>query len=112
MLNEIREVGDPVTLSFYLAVYSMIQWASSEYREASRKLSETVSYLLETSDDYLNLSLISWVHQIWSPSSLFFGRVGERPFASSEPESPFWTRMVTHIAQIPCGSMWPGHICT
>ena len=92
MLNEIREVGEPVTLSFYLAVYSMIQWASSEYREASRNLSEAVSYLLQTSDDSLNLSLISWVHQIWSPSSLLFWEGGERPFASSEPESLFWTR--------------------
>ena len=72
MLNEIRELGEPVTLSFYLAVYSMIQWASSEYRDASRKLSDAVSYLLETSDDYLNLSLISWVHQVWLPSSLLF----------------------------------------
>jgi tetratricopeptide (TPR) repeat protein len=72
MLNEIREVGDPVTLSFYFAVYSMIQWASSEYRDASRNLSEAVSYLLETSDDYLNLSLIFWVHQLFSSSSLLF----------------------------------------
>ena len=82
MLNEIREGGEPVTLSFYLAVYSMIQWASSEYREASRNLSEAVSYLLQTSDDYLNLSLISWVHQIWSPSSLLF--LGEWGEASRE----------------------------
>jgi len=72
LLNEIREIGDPATLSYHLAEYSCIQWASSEYRDASRNLSEAVSYLLETSDDYLNLSLISWVHQIWSPSSLLF----------------------------------------
>ena len=72
MLNEIRELGDPVTLSYYLAVYSMIQWASSEYRDASRNLSDAVSYLLETSEDYLNLSLIFWVHQLFSSSSLLF----------------------------------------
>jgi tetratricopeptide (TPR) repeat protein len=72
MLDEIREVGDPVTLAFSLAVCGMHQWASSEYREARRNLTEAVTYLLETSDDYLNLSLVFWVHQLWSPSSLFF----------------------------------------
>ena len=78
VLNEIREVGDPVTLSFFLAVSGMHQWASSEYRDASRNLSAAVSNLLETSDDYLNLSLIFWVHQLFSSSSLLFlGEWGE-----------------------------------
>jgi len=70
VLNEIREVGDPVTLSFYLAVHGMSQWASSQYRDAYRTISEAVSNLLEISDDYLNLSLIFWVHQLFSSSSL------------------------------------------
>ena len=69
-LNEIQEVGDPVTSAFYSATYAIHQWASSEYREAGRRLSDAVSYLFERSDDYLNLSLIFWVHQLFSPSSL------------------------------------------
>jgi hypothetical protein len=55
MLNGNSGGWRTVTLSFYLGVY-MIQWASSEYHEASRNLSEAVSYLLQTSDDYLNLA--------------------------------------------------------
>jgi len=101
MLNEIREVGEPVTLSFYLAVYSMIQWASSEYREASRNLSEAVSYLLQTSDDYLNPSLISWVHQIWSPSSLLFWESGGKAFREFRAGIAILDKNVTNIAQIP-----------
>jgi len=78
MLDEIREAGDPITVAFFVAVYGMHQWASSEYREASRNLTDAVSYLLETSDDYLNLSLVFWVYQVWSPLSLFFvGKWGE-----------------------------------
>ncbi len=101
MMNEIREVGEPVTLSFYLAVYSMIQWASSEYREASRNLSEAVSYLLQTSDDYLNPSLISWVHQIWSPSSLLFWESGGEAFREFRAGIAILDKNVTNIAQIP-----------
>src|SRR5208282_3073581 len=78
-LNEIREVGDPVTFSYHLAQYSLIQWISSEYREAHRNLSGTVSKMLETvEENYLNLSLAVWVHQLFGSSSLLFlGKWGE-----------------------------------
>src|SRR5208337_4327923 len=78
-LNEIREVGDPVTLSYHLAQYSLIQWASSEYRDASRNLSEAVSTLIKPmGDNYLNLSLAVWVNQMFGSSSLLFlGEWGE-----------------------------------
>ena len=78
LLNEIRKVGDPITVLFYLAVYALAQWASSDYREAAHNLSEAVSNLLDTSDDYLNLSLTVWIQQLFSSSSLLFlGEWGE-----------------------------------
>ena len=78
-LNEIREVGDPVTFSYHLAQYSLIQWISSEYRDAHRNLSGTVSKMLETvEENYLNLSLAVWVNQLFGSSSLLFlGEWGE-----------------------------------
>ena len=78
-LNEIREVGDPVTFSYHLAQYSLIQWLSSEYRDAHRNLSGTVSKMLETvEENYLNLSLAVWVYQLFGSSSLLFlGEWGE-----------------------------------
>ena len=78
-LNEIREVGDPVTFSYHLAQYSLIQWISSEYRDAHRNLSGTVSKMLETvEENYLNLSLAVWVYQLFGSSSLLFlGEWGE-----------------------------------
>ena len=86
MLDQIQGIGDPVTAAFYSATYAIHQWVSSEYREACRRLSGTLSYLLETSDDYLNLGLIFWVHQLFSPSSLLLlGEWGEafREFRAS-----------------------------
>ncbi len=72
-LNEIREVGDPVTLSFFLAVRSIHQWASSEYRDANRNFSQAMSTLLKTiQDNDLNLSLIFWSYQLFASSSLLF----------------------------------------
>ena len=78
-LNEIREAADPATLSYHLAEYSLIQWMSSEYRAANRSLSEAVSTLLENfEDNYVNLSLVTWVYQLFSSSSLLFlGEWGE-----------------------------------
>ena len=99
-LNEIREVGDPVTFSYHLAQYSLIQWISSEYREAHRNLSGTVSKMLETvEENYLNLSLAVWVHQLFGSSSLLFlGEWGEA-LREFDPESQSWTRMVNSIAR-------------
>ena len=78
-LNEIREIGDPVTFSYHLAQYSLIQWISSEYRDAHRNLSGNVSKMLETvEENYLNLSLAVWVNQMFGSSSLLFlGEWGE-----------------------------------
>ena len=78
-LNEIREIGDPVTFSYHLAQYSLIHWISSEYRDAHRNLSGTVSKMLETvEENYLNLSLAVWVNQMFGSSSLLFlGEWGE-----------------------------------
>jgi tetratricopeptide (TPR) repeat protein len=72
-LNDIREVGDPVTVSFHVAQYSMIQWASSAYREADQDLTQAASYLLGIPPtNFLNLNLIYWVQQLFSSSSLLF----------------------------------------
>jgi hypothetical protein len=78
-LNEIREAADPATLSYHLAEYSLIQWISSEYRAANRSLSEAVSTLVENfEENYVNLSLVTWVYQLFSSSSLLFlGEWGE-----------------------------------
>jgi tetratricopeptide (TPR) repeat protein len=72
-LNNLRQVGDPATVSYHVAQYGMIQWASSEYREADRNLTQAASHLLRSPPtNFLNLSLIYWVHQLFSSSSLLF----------------------------------------
>ncbi|MFZ2061934.1 MAG: AAA family ATPase [Candidatus Binatus sp.] len=79
-LDEIREVGDPVTFSYHLAQYSLIQWLSSEYRDAHRNLSGTVSNKMfkTVEENYLNLSLAVWVYQLFGSSCLLFlGKWGE-----------------------------------
>jgi DNA-binding winged helix-turn-helix (wHTH) protein/tetratricopeptide (TPR) repeat protein len=72
-LNDIREAGDPVTVSYHVAQYSMLQWVSSKYREADHDLTQAASYLLGIPPtSFLNLNLIYWVHQLFSSSSLLF----------------------------------------
>lgn len=71
--DEIQSLGDLVTRSYHLGQYSVLQWASSEYRKADRNLSEAVSSLLRSDvSNHLNLTLIYWVHQLFSSSSLLF----------------------------------------
>jgi hypothetical protein len=41
--NEIRQSGDLITCSYFEAQYALLQWVSSEYREADRILSHSVS---------------------------------------------------------------------
>jgi hypothetical protein len=75
-LQEIRDLGDLVTRSYFEAQYALLRWASSEYREAERILSQSVSNVVGNSEPtQLNLLLLYWVHQIYGSSSLVM--VGE-----------------------------------
>ena len=51
----------------------MLQWASSQYREANRNFSEVTSKLLETVEtNHLNVNLAFWAGQLFSSCSLMF----------------------------------------
>ena len=70
-LQEIRESGDLITRSYFEAQYALLLWVSSEYREADRILSQSVSSLMGSCDaTHVNLLLLYWVHQIFGSSSL------------------------------------------
>jgi predicted ATPase len=75
-LQEIRDSGDLITRSYFEAQYALLRWVSSEYREAERILSQSVSDVAGSREPTeLNLLLLFWVHQIYGSSSL--AMVGE-----------------------------------
>jgi hypothetical protein len=75
-LYEIRDSGDLVTRSYFEAQYALLRWVSSEYREADRILSQSVSNLMGSCEaTHVNLLLLYWVHQIFGSSCL--AMVGE-----------------------------------
>ncbi len=75
-LEEIRDSGDPVTRSYFEAQYALLRWVSSEYREAERILSQSVSNVMGSCEaTHVNLLLLYWVHQIFGSSCL--AMVGE-----------------------------------
>ena len=75
-LQEIRDSGDLVTRSYFEGQYALLRWASSEYRDAERILSQSVSNVMGNHEaTHLNLLLLYWVHQIYGSSSL--AMVGE-----------------------------------
>jgi DNA-binding winged helix-turn-helix (wHTH) protein/tetratricopeptide (TPR) repeat protein len=82
-LHEIQDAGDVVTRSYFEAQYALLQWVSSEYREADRILSQSVSNVMESGDaTHVNLLLLYWVHQMFGSTSLAmageWGRALER----------------------------------
>jgi len=78
MVPVIRESSDRGLLAPYLVDYSMIQWASSEYREAHQSVSEAIEILAQERTDNLYLSLAYQKSQIYIPRSLLFlGEWGE-----------------------------------
>jgi DNA-binding winged helix-turn-helix (wHTH) protein/tetratricopeptide (TPR) repeat protein len=72
----IRQTSDHESLAPYLVRYSTIQWASSEYREAHRSVSEAIEILAQERTE--NLCLAYQQSQIYIPRSLLFlGEWGE-----------------------------------
>jgi hypothetical protein len=70
-LQEIRDSGDLVTRSYFEAQYALLLWMSSEYREADRVLSQSVSNLTGSCEaTQVNLLLLYWVHQMFGSTSL------------------------------------------
>jgi DNA-binding winged helix-turn-helix (wHTH) protein len=75
-LREIRDAGDLITRSYFEAQYALLRWVSSEYREADRILSQSVSNLMGSCEaTHVNLLLLYSVHQIFGSSCL--AMVGE-----------------------------------
>jgi DNA-binding winged helix-turn-helix (wHTH) protein/tetratricopeptide (TPR) repeat protein len=75
-LHEIQNSGDLVARSYFEAQYALLQWVSSEYREADRILSQSVSNLMGSCEaTQVNLLLLYWVHQMFGSTSL--AMVGE-----------------------------------
>jgi DNA-binding winged helix-turn-helix (wHTH) protein/tetratricopeptide (TPR) repeat protein len=74
----IRQTSDRESLAPYLVDYSKIQWASSEYREAHRSVSEALKILAQERTENLYLSLAYQKSQIYIPRILLFlGEWGE-----------------------------------
>jgi DNA-binding winged helix-turn-helix (wHTH) protein len=78
MVPVLRQCSDRELLAPYLVDYSMIQWASSEYREAHRSVSEAIEILAQERTENLYLSLAYQKSQIFILRSLLFlGEWGE-----------------------------------
>jgi DNA-binding winged helix-turn-helix (wHTH) protein len=70
-LEEILESGDLITRSYFEAQYALLLWVSSEYRQADRILSRSVSSLMGSCEAvHVNLLLLYWVHQMFGSTSL------------------------------------------
>jgi DNA-binding winged helix-turn-helix (wHTH) protein/tetratricopeptide (TPR) repeat protein len=78
MVPVIRQTSDRELLAPYLVDYSMIQWASSEYREAHQSVSGAIEILAQQRTEFLYLSLAYQKSEIYIPRSLhFLGEWGE-----------------------------------
>jgi tetratricopeptide (TPR) repeat protein len=78
MVPVLRETCDRKLLAPNLVDYSIIQWASSEYREAHQSVSEAIEILAQERTENLYLSLAYQKSQIYIPRSLLFlGQWGE-----------------------------------
>jgi DNA-binding winged helix-turn-helix (wHTH) protein/tetratricopeptide (TPR) repeat protein len=70
-LGEIRESGDLITRSYFEAQYAILRWVSSEYRDADRIMSQSVSNLMGSCEAaHVNLLLVYWVHQMFGSTCL------------------------------------------
>jgi hypothetical protein len=78
MVPVLRQTCDRESLAPCLVDYSLIQWASSEYREAHQSVSEAIDTLSQERTENLYLSLAYQKSQIYIPRSLLFlGEWGE-----------------------------------
>jgi DNA-binding winged helix-turn-helix (wHTH) protein len=78
MIPVIRRTCDRELLAPYLVDYSLIQWASSEYREAHQSVIEAIEILAQDRTENLYLSVAYQKSQIYIPRSLLFlGEWGE-----------------------------------
>ena len=85
VLAEILELGDRFVKAAYLIDYSVIQWFSSEYREAHRNAVKGVETLLEGRGGNLYFSFPRWLAEFIVPWSLLF--LGEWGQALGEIQS-------------------------
>ncbi len=80
VLAEIQQVGDPFVTAVYLIDYSVIQWFSSEYREAHRNAVKGVETLLAGHDGNLYFSFPRWLAlSSSSPGVCCFWANGDSP---------------------------------
>lgn len=84
-LAEILELADRFVKAKYMVDYSVIQWFSSEYREAHRNAVKGVETLLEGDECNLYFSFPRWLAEFIVPWSLLF--LGEWGQALGEIES-------------------------
>jgi hypothetical protein len=78
MVPVLRQTCDRESLAPYLVGYSLIQWASSEYREAHQSVSEAIDTLAQGRTEDLYLSLAYQKSKIYIPRRLLFlGEWGE-----------------------------------
>jgi tetratricopeptide (TPR) repeat protein len=78
MVPALRQTCDRELLAPYVVDYSLIQWASSEYREAHQSVSEAINTLAQERTENLYLTLAYQKSQIYIPRSLLFlGEWGE-----------------------------------
>jgi DNA-binding winged helix-turn-helix (wHTH) protein len=78
MVPVLRQTCDRELLAPHLVDYSLIQWASSEYREACQSVSEAIDTLAQERTENLYLGLAYQKSQIYMPRSLLFlGEWGE-----------------------------------
>jgi tetratricopeptide (TPR) repeat protein len=69
-LAEIRQLGDPFVTASHLVDYSVIQWFSSEYREAYQNAVDGADTLLGGHNENLYLSFPHWLGEFIVPWSL------------------------------------------
>jgi DNA-binding winged helix-turn-helix (wHTH) protein/tetratricopeptide (TPR) repeat protein len=72
VLAEIQQLGDRFVTAAYLIDYSVIQWFSSDYREAHRNAVKGVETLLDGHDGNLYFSFPRWLADFIVPWSLLF----------------------------------------
>jgi DNA-binding winged helix-turn-helix (wHTH) protein/tetratricopeptide (TPR) repeat protein len=71
-LVDIRRSAGPAVVALHLLDYSLLQWFSSNYREAHRVAIESLARFTEDCEDDLYLSFPYWLSRFIVPRSLFF----------------------------------------
>jgi hypothetical protein len=108
MVPVLRQTCDRESLAPCLVDYSLIQWASSEYREAHQSVSEAIDTLSQERTENLYLSLAYQKSQIYIPRILLFSGNGVRLCARSMLRSRQRTGMGISFRRDSCACTEPG----